>query len=98
MMASLNEEIKIEGVYGGVENTQAAELPVKRGFWQSMKSFWLQDIDWNAKIDLGKEFKVELTPYQQKVEDELNEFLYQEVTWDKFRDFLFQKVTFGNKK
>lgn len=100
-MASINEEVKVEGVYGGVQTEptveQAAELPVKAGFWSSMKSFWLQDIDWNAKIDWNREIKVELTPKQQKVEDELNDFLHQEITWDKFRDFLFQEITFGKK-
>lgn len=67
-------------------------LPVKTGFWQKFKAFWLQDIDWNREI------RVELTPAQQKVEDEINEFLHQEVTWGKVRDFLFQDVTFGKKK
>ena len=45
-------------------------LPAKVGFWQKFKAFWLQDIDWN------KEIKVELTPKQQKVEDDINEFLH----------------------
>ena len=53
------------------------------------KAFWLQEIDWNREI------KVELTPYQQKVEDEINEFLHQEITWGKVHDFLFQEITFG---
>ena len=60
-------------------------LPVERGFWSSFKAFWLQDIN------------VELTPKQQKMENEINEFLYQEITWDKIHDFLFQEVTFGKK-
>jgi len=58
-----------------------AELPVQQGFWAKFKGFWLQDIN------------VELTPYQQKVEDEINEFLHQEITWAKVKDFLFQEVT-----
>ena len=58
----------------------------------SFKAFWLQDIDWN------KEIKVELTPYQQKVEDEINEFLHQEITWEKVHDFLFQEISFGKAK
>lgn len=68
-------------------------LPVKQGFWSRFKAFWLQD----AEEFLNKEIKVELTPYQQKIEDEINEFLHQEVTWKKFHDFLFQEVTFGKK-
>ncbi len=66
-------------------------LPVKRGLWQRFKAFWLQEIDWN------KEIRVELTPKQQKVEDEVNEFLHQEVTWEKIHNFLFQDITFGKK-
>ena len=90
-MADLNEEVRVEGVYGGVQ-TETTELPVKRGFWSSMKAFWLQEIDWNAKIDWNREIKVELTPKQQKVENELNEFLHQELTWDGFRDLLRKKA------
>ena len=46
------------------------------------------------------EIKVELTPYQQKIEDEINEFLHQEITWEGFKNFLFQDVniTFGKDK
>lgn len=65
------------------------DLPTKVGFWQKFKSFWLQEIDWN------KEIKVVLTPKQQKIEDEINEFLHQEITWGKVADFLFQEVKFG---
>lgn len=67
-------------------------LPTKVGFWQKFKNFWLQDIDWN------KEIKVVLTPKQQKIEDEINEFLHQEITWEKVHDFLFQEVKFGKNK
>lgn len=113
-MADLGEANKVSGVFGGVEinseNGQGVEnagvyggftqagtiqntnLPVKTGFWNKFKAFWLQEIDWN------KEIKVELTPYQQKVEDEINEFLHQEITWEKVHDFLFQEVSFGSKK
>lgn len=74
---------------GTIRNTA---LPAKTGLWTKFKAFWLQEIDWN------KEIKVELTPYQQKVEDEINEFLHQEITWEKVHDFLFQEVTFGKRK
>jgi len=36
------------------------QLPTKVNFWSKFKAFLFQDI------------KVELTPYQQKVEDEIN--------------------------
>lgn len=110
-MAEFGKENKVSGVFGGVqfnnkgqeqagnfENREKTEyagtirrkdLPVKNGFWNKFKAFWLQEIDWN------KEIRVELTPAQQKVEDEINEFLHQEITWEKVHDFLFQEVTFG---
>ncbi len=101
-MANL-EENKVEGVFGGVEFGGEAQenagtirqskgnLPAKIGFWDKFKAFWLQEIDWNREI------KVELTPYQQKVEDEINEFLHQDITWEKVHDFLFQEVTLFSK-
>ena len=58
------------------------ELPVKLGFWNKVKSFLFQEIN------------VELTPYQQKVEDEINEFLHQEITWQGVKNFLFQEIRF----
>ena len=84
------------GVFGGVslDNKNAGTvsgLPTKIGFWAKFKAFWLQEVDWN------KEITVELTPYQQKVEDEINEFLHQEITWKKLHDFLFQDISFGRK-
>ena len=103
-MADLGEENKVAGAFGGVQFEENGEqqvqnagtirneqLPVKTGFWTKFKAFWLQEIDWN------KEIKVELTPYQQKVEDEINEFLHQEITWEKIHDFLFQEVSFRRK-
>ena len=103
-MADIREE---NNVFGGVEfnndngnnnnneqvkTSNGKNLPVKQGFWTKFKNFWFQEIDWN------KEIKVELTPYQQKVENEINEFLHQEITWQKVKDFLFQDITFGKKK
>ena len=102
-MANFNEET---GVFGGVtfdgdsntnENNKVENcgtirnenLPVKTGMWQKFKAFWLQDIDWNQDI------KVELTPAEQRVEDDINNFFHKEITWDGFQDFLFQEVKFG---
>lgn len=61
---------------------QTTSLPTKLGFWSKFKSFLLQDIS------------VELTPYQQKVEDEINDFLHQDVTWQGVKGFLFQEIKF----
>lgn len=106
-MADINEEVKVSGVYGGVEFGEVEQaggveqvgtvenvgtnLPKKMGFWPKFKAFLFQEIDWN------KEIKVELTPYEQKVEKEVNDFLHQEITWKKVHDFLFQEITFGKK-
>ena len=54
-------------------------LPVKSNFWTRFKSVMLYQI------------KVELTPHQQKIEDEINEFLHQEITWSSFKDFFLGK-------
>ena len=58
------------------------QLPTKVGFWSKFRNFLFQDIT------------VELTPYQQKVEDEINEFLHQEITWTGVKNFLFQEIIF----
>lgn len=88
---SFDDEIQDSKVVENAGTIQKPELPAKVGFWQKFKAFWLQEIDWN------KEIKVELTPAQQKVEDEINEFLHQEITWEKVHDFLFQEISFGKK-
>ena len=87
---SINDEqvnqTNCEGVnYAGTTENAKNQLPTKVGFWTKFKNFWLQEIN------------VELTPKQQKVEDEINEFLHQEITWQGVKDFLFQDVTFGKK-
>ncbi len=77
-----------EKIMGGVETdvVNNAELPAKVGVWPKVKAFLFQEI------------KVELTPAQQKFEDDLNDFLHIELTWQDFKDFLFQDITFGKKK
>lgn len=95
---AINGGIGTDGITVNNENTTAVNgnefkpvenaLPVKTGFWSKVKSFLFQEIDWN------KEIKVELTPYQQKVEDEVNEFLHQEITWSKVKSFLFKEIKF----
>lgn len=48
-----------------------AQVPVKTGFWNSFKNFWLQPI------------VLELTPYQKKVFKEVHDFWNQEVVVEK---------------
>lgn len=77
-----------EKIMGGVETTEfvsESSLPAKVGVWPKVKAFLFQEI------------KVELTPAQQKFEDDLNDFLHIELTWQDFKDFLFQDITFGKK-
>lgn len=63
-------------------------LPAKPTFFTKLKNV------------LFYEIKVELSPYEQKIEDEINEFLHQEITWEKVKNFLFQEVeiTFRGKR
>ena len=77
-----------EKIMGGVETEFVSEstLPAKVGFWPKVKAFLFQEI------------KVELTPAQQKFQDDLNDFLHIELTWQDFHDFLFQEIHFGKKK
>ena len=58
-----------------LNETNGENLPAKIGVWSKIRNFLFQEIDLNAPI------KVELTPYQQKIEDEINEFLHQEVSF-----------------
>ena len=84
------EEIKEEKEQVQVSNGK--NLTIKQGLWERFKVFWFEKIDWNREI------KIELTPHQQKIENEINEFLHQEVTWKKIHDLLFKKNPFGKKK
>lgn len=63
-----------------------SNLPAKpKGIFSKLKAILFYDI------------KVELTPYQQKIENEINDFLHQEVTWQGFKNFLFQDISFSKK-
>lgn len=66
---------KAESNSGSFQPIEQKKAITKQGLWSKVKSFLFQEIDLNAPI------KVELTPYQQKVEDEINEFLHQEITF-----------------
>ena len=97
-IGNINDQETTTNYAGGVEGIGAnnlqsvgTNLPAKQGFWSKFKAFFLYFVDWK------KEIKVELTPYQQKVEDEINEFLHQEITWEKVHDLLFQEISFGKK-
>ena len=79
-MAEINEENKV------FTKVDTGNLPTKPSVWSKIRSFLFQEIDLTAPI------KVELTPYQQKIEDEINEFLHQEVSFKGISKFFgFQK-------
>ena len=104
-MAEVDNENKVEGVFGGVEfNSQEqkvqaeniegietnifeaenanqnvfkkvdTQLPTKPSIWSRIRATLFKDFS----------FKIELTPYQQKIENELNDFLHQEVSFKSF--------------
>ena len=58
----------------------------KQGLWSRIRAFLFQEVDLTAPI------KVELTPYQQKVEDEINDFLHQEVSFKGISKFFGYKI------
>ena len=82
-----NQDVFGNSNFGG-NNSQifrpisADKAMTKKGFWSKVKEFLFQEIDLTAPI------KVELTPYQQKVEDEINEFLHQEISFKGFLEIL----------
>ena len=67
---------------GTFRPVSADKAMTKKGFWSKVKEFLFQEIDLNAPI------KVELTPYQQKIENEINEFLHQEISFKGFVDII----------
>lgn len=77
----MNEEENIGSKYESKFKVSTnSSLPEKTSFFTKFKNV------------LFYEIKVELTPYEQKIEDEINEFLHQEVTWQGFKNFLFKDV------
>ncbi len=76
---NITEEAQTINTTYRVANTN---LPATPNVWTKIK---------NA---LFYEIKVELTPKQQKIENEINEFLHQELTWAKVKGFLFQEIKF----
>ena len=57
------------------DTIQKNKAITKQGLWSKVKAFLFQEIDLTAPI------KVELTPYQQKIENEINDFLHQDFSF-----------------
>ena len=67
-------------------------LPAKIGVWSKVKGFLFQEISLNKPIVL------ELTPKEEKVLNEVHDFLFQEVKFPELHDFLFREINiFGRK-
>lgn len=79
-MSQGNIGTEYENTYSQFKVATTSNLPSKQTFLSKLKSV------------LFYEIKVELTPYEQKIEDEINEFLHQKVTWQGFKNFLFKEV------
>lgn len=82
-----NQE-NVGNVYGSEFKVASTNLPEKTGFWTKLK---------NA---LFYEIKIELTPHQQKIEREINDFLHQEITWKSLKEAALSEVpiTFRGKR
>ena len=89
------QEIDLSGVEESSNSEASSSFKVASSNLPAKPSFWTK-----VKNVLFYEIKVELTPYQQKVEDEINEFLHQEITWSSFKSFLLKEVpiTFKGKR
>ena len=68
----INSQVNSGVEFKPVEKQKAV---TKQGLWTKIRAFLFQEIDLTAPI------KVELTPYQQKVEKEINDFLHQEISF-----------------
>ena len=55
-------------------------LPEKTGFWTKVKNVLCYRIE------------VKLTPYEQKLENEINDFLHQEITWKSIKEAALAEV------
>lgn len=77
-----------EELPGTAFKVASTNLPAKPGFWTKVKNV------------LFYEIKVELTPYQQKIENEINDFLHQEITWKSLKEAALSEVpiTFRGKR
>ncbi len=69
---SINEPANNNVEFKPIDRQKAV---TKQGLWSKIRAFLFQEIDLTAPI------KVELTPYQQKVENEINDFLHQEISF-----------------
>ena len=65
-----------------VEEFDEKKLPVKRGLWSRFKAFLFQE------VDLTSEVQIELSTKEEKVLNEVHDFLFQEISFKGFMDIL----------
>ena len=79
-----SEELNVEPEANKNEGSEfkvvKSNLPAKVNFWTKVRNVMFYEI------------KVELTPRQQKIEDDINNFLHKEITWNSFKNFWLQEV------
>lgn len=81
------EENKVNSAEPMNENLKEGKaLPVKPSIWTKVKSFLCQDIT------------IELTPRQEKIFKEVNDFWHQEITGQDVHDVLFHEITWQSTK
>ena len=69
-----------EPMNGGIELGKSEVLPTKVSAWSKVKNFLFQEV------------KVDLTPRQEKIFQEVHDFWHQDVTWKSFKDFWMQEI------
>lgn len=92
---SSSVEFELPGLEGNSSNNEigsefkvSSNLPAKPSVWTKIKNV------------LFYEIKVELTPKQQKIEREINEFLHAPITWKSLKEAALSEVpiTFKGKR
>jgi hypothetical protein len=93
-----SEDVTLPGTEG-IGNTEGASSPSK---FKVSTSTALEKPSLWSKIRgvLLTEFTIELTPYQQKIENEINEFLHAPITWKSLKEAALSEVpiTFMGKR
>ena len=74
-------KVQVEQEQVGSPVEQGKTLPAEVSVWTKIKNFLCQEI------------KVEMTPKQAKVLQEVHDFWHQEITGKDVHDFLFQEIT-----
>ena len=85
----------IENIEGTTNCSNSSKFKVSTSTALEKPSVWTK-----IKNVLFAEICVELTPYQQKIENDINDFLHQPVTWSSIKEAALSEVpiTFMGKR